>query len=198
MTSFIAVLSVVGLAVSLAIQGALSNFAGGVVILVTKPFKVGDYVEVNGAAGVVQRISLIHTQILTAGGKLIFVPNSDVSESSIVNYTYGTEEDGNLSKIEIKVGASYDSPVNKVHEALEDACRSVPDILSEPEPFINISAYQDSNIEYVVRAWTRPESKTYWKAYYALMEELVPAFRRHGVEMSYEHLNVHIVHSEDK
>lgn len=197
MTSFIAVLSVVGLAVSLAVQGALSNFAGGVIILITKPFKVGDYVVVDGGEGTIQRITLIHTQILTPGGKMLFVPNSDISEASIQNYTYGTEAEGNLSKIEIKVGASYESPVEKVHEALEDACAAVPDILDSPAPFINISAYLDSNIEYVIRAWTKPDTAVYWKAYYALMEEIMPAFERHGVEMAYSHLNVHLVKSEE-
>lgn len=188
MTSLIALFSVVGLAVSLSVQGALANFAGGVILLVSRPFNVGDYVIVNGAEGTVKRIGLIHTQVMTPDKKMIFVPNSKISEGEIKNYT---SED--TTKVELKVSASYESPIDLVHKALLDACESVPEIYSDPEPFINVAEYGDSNIVYLVRAETEGDNATYWRAYFALLEAVKKSFDKFGVEISYDKIDVKII-----
>lgn len=188
MTSLIALFSVAGLAISLSVQGALANFAGGVILLVSRPFNVEDYVVVDGAEGTVKRIGLIHTQILTGDKKMIFVPNSKISEGSIKNYT---SED--TTKVELRVSASYESPVDLVHKALLDACASVPEILSDPEPFVNIVEYGDSNIVYLVRGEIHGDNATYWKGYFALLEAVKKSFDKFGVEMSYDKVDVNII-----
>ena len=185
-TSIIAMLSVVGLAVSLALQNTLANLAGGLVLLVTKPFLVGDYVEADGISGTISNLSLSYTTFVTPDNKQIFVPNSQLSSTKIVNYNHLGRR-----RMDLKLTASYDAPTAQVRAAIQETLAAVPGILEDPAPVVYVSEYQSSSIEYLTRLWTA--SDDYWTVYYALMEDVRESFARHGVEMTYDHLNVHIV-----
>ena len=185
-TSLVAMLSVAGLAVSLALQNTLSNVAGGIMLLVTNPFQVGDYVEADGVSGTVHAIDLSYTAILTIDGKEIFVPNSQLSGTKIVNYTVLGRR-----RVDLNFTASYDAPTATVKQAIGEVLEDIPQIITDPAPEIHLSDYQASSIQYVVRAWTT--AADYWTVYYAIQEGVREAFDRHGVEMTYDHLNVHIL-----
>ena len=192
-TSLVALLSVLSLAVSLATLGVtlaaediLGNVAGGLVLLVTKPFAVGDYVDTPCGAGTVKDLTLTYTYLDTPDGLRIAAPNSSISAGKITNYTaLGTR------RIEHAVSASYDAPVQTVRQALLDAVARTPGLLDKPAPEVYVNAYGESGIEYIVRAWAR--TADYWPAYYALLEGIKTAFDQRSVEMPYNHLNVHIV-----
>ena len=172
-TSLVALLSVLSLAVSLAVQNVLANVAGGLVLLVTKPFAVGDYVDTPCGAGTVKDLTLTYTYLDTPDGLRIAAPNSSISAGKITNYTaLGTR------RIEHAVSASY-------------AVARTPGLLDKPAPEVYVNAYGESGIEYVVRAWARTDD--YWPAYYALLEGIKTAFDQRSVEVPYNHLNVHIV-----
>jgi len=185
-TSIIAMLSVAGLAVSMALQNTLSNLAGGLVLLVTKPFSVGDYVEADGVSGTIAAISLSYTTFVTPENKEIFVPNSQLSATKIINYNVLGKR-----RMDLKFTASYDAPTAQVRLAIEEAMSLIPGILDDPAPAVYVSEYQSSSIEYLARLWTT--SADYWDVYYALIEQVRESFARHGVEMTYDHLNVHVV-----
>ena len=185
-TSLVAMLSVAGLAVSLALQNTLSNVAGGIMLLVTTPFQVGDYVEADGISGTVHAIDLSYTAILTIDGKEIFVPNSQLSGTKIINYTILGRR-----RVDLNFTASYDAPTATVKRAIGEVLEDIPQIIAEPAPEIHLSDYQASSIQYVVRVWTA--AADYWTVYYAIQEGVREAFDRHGVEMTYDHLNVHIL-----
>ena len=174
------------LAVSLAVQNVLANVAGGLVLLVTKPFAVDDYVDTPCGAGTVKDLTLTYTYLDTPDGLRIAAPNSSISAGKITNYTaLGTR------RIEHAVSASYDAPVQTVRQALLDAVARTPGLLDKPAPEVYVNAYGESGIEYIVRAWARTDD--YWPAYYALLEGIKTAFDQRSVEMPYNHLNVHIV-----
>ncbi len=185
-SSVIALLSVAGLAVSLALQNTLSNVAGGIMLLVSKPFAVGDYIEADGVSGTVSAIDLAYCTITTVDNKEIFIPNNQIAATKIVNYNRLGRR-----RAEIFVTASYDAPTETVKGAIREALDSIPQILSDPAPAVWLSEYQSSSIQYVVRAWATSED--YWDVYYTIIERIRESFERHNVEMTYDHLNVHIM-----
>lgn len=185
-TSLLAAFSVVGLAASLAVQDSLSNLASGIMLLVTKPFKIGDYVEIDDVGGTVQMISLIHTRITTIDNKMIYVPNSKIIAAKIVNYTQQEKR-----RVDLEISASYDAPIACVRQALLEAVAVVDLFTDTPAPpFAAVLSYDDSSIRYVVRAWVKTEA--YWDARFALLEQIKASFDKYGVEMTYNHLNVHM------
>ena len=167
-------------------QNTLSNFASGIVIMVSKPFVPGDYVEIDSVGGTVSTVGLVYSMLVTPENKEIYIPNSQVSAAKVINYTRLGRR-----RMELLFSASYDAPTEAVKAALKDAVDQFPQILSDPAPAIWLNAYKDSSIEYLVRVWTTTED--YWDVYYRLMEEVRPAFQRHQVEMPYNHLNVHLM-----
>lgn len=185
-TSLIALLSVAGLAVSLALQNTLANLAGGIMLLVSKPFEVGDYVEADGVNGTVNAIGLSYSTLVTPDNKEIFIPNSQIAEAKIINYNRLGKR-----RVEMTFNAAYDTDTETVRTAIQEVLSQYPQILDEPEPAVWVSKYGSSSIEYVVRAWVASED--YWDVYYGVIEGVRPAFARHGVEMTYDHLNVHMV-----
>lgn len=185
-TSIIAALSVAGLAVSLALQNTLANLAGGLVLLVTKPFAPGDYVEADGVSGTIATVNMAYTIFHTPDNKEIFVPNSELSATKIINYNRLGRR-----RMDLKFTASYDAPTARVRAAIEEVLAAVPGILDDPAPVVYVSEYQPSSIEYLTRLWTL--SGDYWSVYFALIEGVRESFAHHGVEMTYDHLNVHIV-----
>jgi small conductance mechanosensitive channel len=188
-TSLIALLSVAGLAISLALQNTLSNLAGGIMLLVTKPFLVGNYVEADGVSGTVSAIGLSYTTFLTIDNKEIFVPNSQLAATKIINYTASGRR-----RVELTFSASYDAPTKTVKQAIQEVIDSVPQVLDDPAPAIWLSAYQSSSIQYVARVWTTTEN--YWDVYFAIQEGVRDSFERHGVEMTYDHLNIHVIEKQ--
>ena len=187
-TSLVALLSVAGLAFSLALQGFLANMAGGLQIVASKPFRLGDYIEAGGCAGTVAEIGLFYTKLNTVDNKLIQLPNSTIISGNIINYSAEDKR-----RVELKVTASYDAPPEQVKAVLAKLVGEHPLTLPTPEPLIRVSAYQDSAIEYIVRVWCA--TGDYWTVYYDLMDGLKPAFDRAGIEMTYPHLNVHMMDS---
>ena len=189
MTSLVAVLGVIGLAVSLAIQGTLSNLAGGIQVLVSKPFKAGDFVEAGGVSGTVKEVGLAYTKLNTIDNKVISVPNGQISSEKIINYTTAEQR-----RVDLKFDASYDAPAEQVLAAIKGVISAHPKALFTPEPFVRVSAYKDSGIEYSIRVWCA--TADYWDLYYDLLEQVKKAFDERGIEIPYNHLNVHLIPPE--
>lgn len=185
-TSLIALLSVFGLAVSLAAQDVLSNVAGGLVILFSRPFALGDYVATNDGEGTVAEISLTHTKLDTSDGLRVMVPNSTLSDGKIINYTTR-----GVRRAEHAVSASYDDSTEAVRAACLRAVERTAGVLPDPAPQVVLSAYGESAISYRVRFWAKTED--YWDAYNSSLEEIRRCFAEDGLTMTYNHLNVHIV-----
>lgn len=184
-TSFLTLFSVIGLAVSLAIQGVLTNLAGGVIILASKPFTLGDYIESESISGTVKDIGFLHTRLISPDGKLIFVPNNLLYTARLINYTAS-----GARRIDLNVNASYDNSPEQVRGAVLQAIASMDAIHSEPAPQVLVENYADSAIQYTIRAWV--SAQDFATARYELNEKLYGAFRQNGVEMTYPHLNVHM------
>lgn len=185
-SSLIAVLSVFGLAVSLAVQNSLSNVAGGIQVLSSKPFKVGDYVEAGGIEGNVREIGIFYTRIVTWDNKLIQVPNSQISAEKIINYTAEPER-----RVDLTFAVSYNTPVETVKMAITEVMGTHALTLATPEPSVRVSKYGESSIEYSMRVWCATED--YWTVYYDMLEQVKAAFDKAGVEMTYPHVNVHMM-----
>ena len=188
-TSLIAVVSVFGLAVSLAVQDVLGNVAGGMVLLFSKPFALGDYISTADGEGSVEEITLTHTKLDTPGGQRVMLPNSKVVAGQIVNYTVR-----GVRRADHTVTASYDDGPEAVRAACLKAISRTPGVLPDPAPQVVLTAYGESAIEYHVRFWARTDD--YWDAHFRSLEEISKAFAEDGVTMTYNHLNVHIVDNE--
>ena len=185
-TSFVALLSVAGLAVSLSLQNTLSNVAGGVMLLLSKPFTVGDYVSCEGIEGTVRAIDLAYTTFTTPDNKEIFVPNSQIVAAKLINYTALGRR-----RIDFDFCASYDAPTEAVRAALLDAAAAFPQILPDPAPLAVLSEYGKSSVVYKLRIWVGADD--YWDVYYGVQAKVRETFSAHGVKMTYDHLNVHMV-----
>lgn len=184
-SSLTALVSVLTLGVTLAAEDILGNVAGGLVILSSHPFNIGDEIEVSGTTGIVREITLNHTKIETFDGQFVMQPNKELSSSRVINYTAMGRR-----RVVRKITASYDAPTEQVKTACLEAVAATPNVLPSPAPVVYLTDYGSSAIEYSVRCWT--ETKDYWGAYFALNENLRDAFAAHNVEMTYDHLNVHI------
>ena len=183
-SSLIAVLSVVSLALSLAVQGALTNVVGGITLLTTHPFKAGDYIELGDQAGTVVEVGVTYTKLQTADNKTICIPNSTAASAQITNFSAaGTR------RMELTVSASYDSPVETVKAALLRAANT-PTTLFTPAPFVGVKEYADSAIVYILQVWAATED--YWTTYYTINEAISREFALDHIEMTYPHLNVHL------
>lgn len=185
-SSLIALVGVFGLAVSLAVQDVLGNVAGGMVLLFSKPFTLGDYVSTADGEGEVAEITLTHTKLDTPAGQRVMLPNSKLTAGQIVNYTVR-----GVRRADHAVSASYDDAPEAVRSACLKALSRTPGILPDPAPQVVLTAYGESSIEYRVRFWAKTED--YWDAHFRSLEEIYRAFAEDGVTMTYNHLNVHIL-----
>ena len=185
-SSLTAIMSVLTLGVTLAAEDILGNVAGGLVILFSHPFSLGDEIEVGGTTGTVREISLTHTKVETPDGQIVLQPNREMSSSKIINFTVLGRR-----RIVYKVTASYDAPTDEVKQACMDAVLAFPAVLKEPTPTVYLSNYGASSIEYTIRCWTAADA--YWDTYFKMYERLRDTFAKHNVEMSYDHLNIHVV-----
>ena len=182
-SSLLALLSVAGLAVSLALQNVLSNMASAVILLTTKPFQIGHFIEMGSVSGTVVKIGAICTDILTLNNQLVHVPNSEITGSTVTNYTASDKR-----RLEYKITASYDAPVEDVKAALQRAAEH-PLRMQEMQPIARVNGYGESAIEYVLFLWIRP--KDYMDVYYDVLENVKREFDAAGIEMTYPHINVH-------
>ena len=185
-SSLVALVSVVGLALSLSVQNILSNLFSGLTLLITKPFAAGDFVEVGGKTGLVKTVGLFYTQLDTLDNVAVSIPNSDVTAAAVNNYS--REE---LRRVDRTFTTSYECTTDEVKAAIADAISKDERILQDPAPFVRLIDYKGSTVEYVVRVWCK--SADYWTVYFNLNENVRESFAKHGVKFSYEHVNVHIV-----
>ena len=182
-SSLLALLSVAGLAVSLALQNVLSNMASAVILLTTKPFQIGHFIEMGSVSGTVVKIGAICTDILTLNNQLVHVPNSEITGSTVTNYTASDKR-----RLEYRITASYDAPVEDVKAALLRAAEH-PLRMQEMQPIARVNGYGESAIEYVLFLWIRP--KDYMDVYYDVLENVKREFDAAGIEMTYPHINIH-------
>jgi small conductance mechanosensitive channel len=184
-TSFIAVLGAAGFAVGLALQGSLGNFAAGVMMIIFRPFKAGDFIEAAGIAGVVEDIGIFTTTLRTGDNKTIIVPNGQVTSGIIVNYS--TKE---TRRVDLTVGVSYDDDIDKVREVIKGIIAADERIHSEPEPVIVVSALADSSVNFAVRVWV--DAGNYWPVNFHLQETIKKRFDEEGISIPYPQQDVHI------
>lgn len=187
-SSLIATLSVVGVAVSLAIQGFLSNVFGGIQIISNKPFHIGDYVDAGGESGVVREVGLFYTKLDTPDKKLVQIPNATIANANVINYSSAANR-----RVDISVSASYDDDIEKVKATLLELIDQHPLTLNggDLDPVVHVSSYNENDISYTVRAWCA--SGDYWTVYFDIMDAVKPTFDKNGIAMSYPHVNVHMV-----
>ena len=188
-TSFITILASCGVAIGLALQGSLSNFAGGLMLLIFKPFKVGDFIEVCGETGVVKEITVVYTVLLTTDNKRITLPNGTITNSVIENYS---AED--LRRVDLTVNTAYSCDIEKVKAIVTTLAEQHPLALAEPAPQVRVSAHGDSSLTYVVRVWCKNEN--YWDLYFDLTESIKKAFDENGVEIPFPQMDVHVINNK--
>ncbi|WP_420571813.1 mechanosensitive ion channel family protein [Kordia sp.] len=179
-TSFAAIIGAAGLAIGLALQGSLSNFAGGVLIMIFKPFKIGDLIEAQGVIGVVKEIQIFTTHLNTPGNKLAIIPNGTLSNGNIINYT----AEGTL-RVDHVIGVSYDADIKQTKEVLMKVLTSNDKVLKDPEPTVNVSELADSSVNFAVRPWVKAEH--YWDVYFKVLEDAKIALDAAGIEIPYPH-----------
>ena len=188
-TGIAALVASAGVAIGLALQGSLSNFAGGVIILLIRPFNVGDYIEGSGHSGTIERIGMFYTHMTTVDNKLILVPNGNLANGSIVNYS--AKE---LRRVDLTFGVGYEQDVLKVKRVLSNIVDAHELILKDPEPFIALSAHGDSAVNFVVRAWVN--NSDYWKVHFDLLEAVKVKFDEEEISIPYPQMDLHIKNNE--
>ncbi|WP_298532763.1 mechanosensitive ion channel domain-containing protein [uncultured Algibacter sp.] len=179
-TSFAAIIAAAGLAIGLALQGSLGNFAGGVLIMIFKPFKIGDLIEAQGEIGVVKEIEIFTTKLTGLSNREIIIPNGSLSNGNIINYT--TE---GTRRVDLVIGVSYDADIKKTKEVLMDVLTSHPQVLKEPAPSVNVSELADSSVNFAVRPWSTADD--YWDVYFGITENVKEALDKAGIEIPYPH-----------
>ncbi len=184
-TSFIAILGAAGLAVGLALQGSLSNFASGVLIIIFRPYKVGDWIEGAGISGAVVDVQILTTILKTGDNKQIIVPNSQIMDSIITNYSAN-----DTRRVDMVVGVSYADDVDKVRAALEDLITAEERILDDPAPTIAVSELADSSVNFVVRPWVK--TADYWGVKFDLTEAIKKRFDQDGISIPFPQRDVHL------
>ncbi len=183
--SLVAVLGAAGLAIALALQGSLSNFAAGFLVILFKPFKAGDYIEGGGVGGTVKEIQIFTTVLTTPDNKKVIVPNSKLTTDNIINYT--TEE---TRRIDLVVGVGYNDDLKKVKETLTDILSHYSEILPEPAPVIAVSNLGDSSVDFVVRPWVKTQD--YWDVRFRLNEEIKNRFDDEDITIPFPQRDVHV------
>jgi len=179
-TSFAAVIAAAGLAIGLALQGSLGNFAGGVLLMIFKPIKIGDLIEAQGELGVVKEIEIFTTKLLTPTNKEVIIPNGALSNGNIVNYS----SEGKL-RVDLTFGVGYDSDIKQTKDVLMNVLTSNPKVLQDPAPSVNVSELADSSVNFAVRPWCTVAN--YWDVYFETHENAKIALDAAGIEIPYPH-----------
>lgn len=183
--SFVAILGAAGLAVGLALQGSLANFAAGVLMIIFKPFKVGDYIEGGGVSGVVEEVGIFTTELRSPDNKKIIVPNAKMTSDNIVNYTVKETR-----RIDIVAGVSYGDDIDKVKQILQDIMANDERILKDPAPTIGVLELAESSVNFVVRPWVK--TADYWNVYFATQESIKKQFDANGISIPFPQQDVHL------
>lgn len=184
-TSFIAVLGAAGLAIGLALSGTLQNFAGGVMLLILKPFKVGDYIEAQGHSGTVRQIQIFHTILTTPDNKTIILPNAQVSTDAMVNYSTEAER-----RVDLVFGVGYGDDIDKARNTIQQVIDTDERILKEKPIQIVVAELADSSVNFKVRVWVM--SADYWGVFFDMQEGVKKAFDRNGVSIPFPQMDVHM------
>ena len=179
-TSFAAIIAAAGLAIGLALQGSLANFAGGVLIMIFKPFKIGDFIQAQGESGTVKEIEIFTTKLNTPDNKEIIIPNGKLSNDNIINYS--TED---TRRVDLTFGVGYDSDIKKTKETILEVANSHPLILKDPAVAVNVSELADSSINFFIRCWVK--SGDYWTVKFDMTEQIKEALDKAGIEIPYPH-----------
>ena len=188
-TSFIAVLGAAGLAIGLALQGSLGNFAGGVLILLFKPYGIDDLIEAQGHVGVVKEVQIFNTILLSPDHKRVIIPNGAISNGSIINYSAEDKR-----RVDLVIGIAYESDVAKAKEVLMQVLKTNQWALSDPAPQVAVSELADSSVNLVVRPWCKPED--YWDIYFSVTEQAKVALEANGISIPFPQRDVHIHESK--
>jgi len=184
-TSFIAILGAAGLAVGLALQGSLSNFASGVMLIIFRPFKVGDYVEAGGSAGVIQEIRIFSTIMHTPDNCKVILPNSTITGGNITNYSAN-----DTRRVDLVFGIGYDDDIKAAKQILEEIVAADDRVLKDPAPTVAVSELADSSVNFVVRPWVK--NADYWGVYFDVTEKVKLTFDERGISIPYPQTDVHL------
>lgn len=185
-TSFIAVLGAAGLAIGLALQGSLANFAGGVLILFLRPFKAGEYIEAQGVAGTVDTISIFHTVLKTPDNKTVIVPNGSLSNGNIINYSRQPTR-----RVDINLGIDYGDDVKQARSLLLALAQADSRVLKDPEPVVWLASLGDNSVNLSLRMWTRTED--FWGVFWDIQEQAKESFDANGITIPFPQRTVHLV-----
>lgn len=189
-SSLVALVGSAGLAVGLALQGSLANFAGGVIILLIRPFNVGDLIDSGEHTGTVEKIGIFYTHLVTFDNKQILIPNGELANKSIVNYT-----SKDTRRVDLKFTVGYEQDISKVKNALFSVINTEELILNDPPAFVAVSEHGDSAITFVVRVWTKTED--YWTVHFNLLERVKMKFDEENISIPYNQMDIHIKGNEN-
>lgn len=185
-TSFAALLASAGVAVGMALSGNLQNFAGGLIILLFKPYKVGDWIEAQGVQGTVKEIQIFHTLLTMSDNKVVYIPNGSMSTAVVINYSRNETR-----RLEWTIGIDYGEDVNKARTAILDVLSADKRVLDEPAPFVAVGALADSSVNLTVRVWVKQED--YWSVYHETFQNIYNTFNQRDIDFPYPQQTIHLV-----
>jgi small conductance mechanosensitive channel len=186
MASLVTVIGSCAVAIGLALQGGLSNIAGGLMILIFRPLKVGDFISTNGMDGTVKAITMFYTTITTPDNKIIQLPNGNLSNSNIINYSANSKR-----RVDIDLSVSYNSDIDKVKKVINNVLDKQDSILEGEEKFVRLRLHSESALIFTLRVWVKTED--YWKVYFDIMEQIKKEFDKNNIESPYNQLDVHMI-----
>lgn len=181
-----AIITSLGLAFGLAVQGSLSNFAGGVIILIMRPFKVDDFIEAQGQKGTVEEIRIFYTYIITTDNRVVMIPNGILANGTIINYS--TKD---IRRVDIEFSISYKEDFKKAIDVIDNLCETNDLILKDPKPFIRVISHGESAIKIISRSWVK--NADYWTVYFYMIESVKEKFDELGIEIPYSKLDVNVI-----
>lgn len=187
--SLVAVIGAAGLAIGLALQGSLSNFAAGVLLIIFRPFKKGELVEISGIAGTVEFVHIFTTVIFTPDHKMVVVPNNNILSDNIINYSRTGRR-----RVDLVIGVSYSSDLKKTRAVIEQVLQSDERVLKDPSWTIGVLALADSSVNFAVRPWVK--SRNYWDVYFSLHEDIKIALDEAGIEIPFPQRDIHLIQKE--
>ncbi len=190
-TSFIAVLGAAGLAIGLALQGSLANFAAGILLIIFRPFKAGDYIEGAGVAGTVEKVEIFTTQLKTPDNKMIIIPNAKLTGDNIINYSAK-----DTRRVDMVFGVGYGDDLQKVRQILEDILAKEDRVLKDPAPTIGVVELADNSVNFVCRPWVN--TADYWGVYFEVTETVKKRFDAEGVSIPYPQRDVHVYQHKEE
>ena len=185
MASLVTIVGSCAVAIGLALQGGLSNIAGGLMILIFKPFKVGDFINSNGMEGTVKSITMFYTTLVTVDNKVIQLPNGNLSNSNITNYSANEKR-----RVDINLSVSYSSDIDKVKKVINDVINKHKLILEDEDKFVRLTKHDESALVFTLRVWAL--TKDYWTVYFDLLEDIKKEFDKNGIEIPFNQLDVHM------